>query len=52
MQYDNTNKGALWKIKDDYKVIMNGNINMEGHDRRVIAVSRKNAQGEPTISLY
>jgi len=52
MQYDNRNKGALWKIKDNYKVIMNGNINMEGHDRRVIAVSRKNAQGEPTISLY
>ena len=25
-----TNKGALWKLKDDYKVIMNGNINMEG----------------------
>ena len=52
MQYDNTNKGALWKLKEEYKVVMNGNINMEGHDRRVIAVSRKNAQGEPIISLY
>tara|TARA_R100001369_G_scaffold72033_1_gene99987 strand:- start:64 stop:483 length:420 start_codon:yes stop_codon:yes gene_type:complete len=52
MQYDNTNKGALWNIKEDYKVVKNGTINMDGNDRRVIAVSRKNARGEPIISLY
>jgi len=52
MQYDNTNKGALWKTKEEYKVVKNGTINMNGNDRRVIAVSRKNARGEPIISLY
>ena len=52
MEYDQTNKGALWKVQDDYKVVRQGKINMNGNDRRVIAVSRKNAQGKPIISLY
>tara|TARA_Y100000593_G_C4303738_1_gene334688 strand:- start:1757 stop:2173 length:417 start_codon:yes stop_codon:yes gene_type:complete len=54
MQHDNRNKGALFDIKkdNDLKVIKQGKINMEGVDRRVIAVSRKNAMGKPITSLY
>ena len=52
MEYDQTNKGALWKIQEDYKVVRQGKINMNGNDRRVIAVSRKNAMGKPIVSLY
>jgi hypothetical protein len=52
MKYDDTNKGALWKTQEDYRVVRQGKINMDGNDRRVIAVSRKNAQGQSIISLY
>mgnify|MGYP003117250493 CR=1 FL=1 len=54
MEYDNTNKGALWKVKEDasYDVIMQGKINMNGFDRNCILIKRKNAQGQDTFEVF
>lgn len=54
MEYDNTNKGALWKVKDDapYDVIMQGKINMNGFERNCILIKRKNAQGQDTFEVF
>tara|TARA_R100000773_G_C4220482_1_gene119181 strand:+ start:594 stop:1031 length:438 start_codon:yes stop_codon:yes gene_type:complete len=54
MEYDNTNRGALWKVKEDapYDVIMQGKINMNGFDRNCILIKRKNAQGQDTFEVF
>ena len=54
MEYDNTNKGALWKVKEDapYDVIMQGKINMNGFERNCILIKRKNAQGQDTFEVF
>lgn len=54
MEYDNTNKGALWKINPDapYNVIMQGKINMNGFERNCILIKRKNAQGQDTFEVF
>jgi len=54
MEYDNTNKGALWKISADapYNVVMQGKINMNGFDRNCILIKRKNAQGQDTFEVF
>ena len=53
-EYDNTNKGALWKVKEDtpYDVIMQGKINMNGFERNCILIKRKNAQGQDTFEVF
>lgn len=54
MEYDNTNRGALWKINPDapYNVIMQGKININGFDRNCILIKRKNAQGQDTFEIF
>ena len=52
MVYDNTNKGSLFPLKGIFTVEKQGRINAQGKDRRIIAVNRTNARGEPIISIY
>lgn len=50
--YDNTNSGALYPMRDHYEVIRQGAVNMDGTDHRIIAVKRNNKEGQPIIELY
>jgi len=54
MEYDNRNKGALWKINPDtpYNVVMQGKIDFDGFERHCILIKRKNAQGQDTFEIF
>ena len=52
MTKDNTNSGILYKNSDDWKIIQQGKLNIEGEDQRIIGVSRKNKDGQPMVELY
>ena len=47
MTKDNTNSGILYKNSDDWKIIQQGKLNIEGEEQRIIGVSRKNKDGQP-----
>ena len=50
--YDNTNRGSLFDLRDHHEVIRQGKLNIDGKEHRVIAVKRNNKDGEPIIELY
>ena len=52
MSKDNTNSGILYKNSDDWKIIQQGKLNIEGEEQRIIGVSRKNKDGQPMVELY
>jgi uncharacterized protein (DUF736 family) len=52
MQRDNTNSGILYKNTDDWQIIQQGKLNLDGEDHRIIGVKRKNKDGEPMVELY
>ena len=52
MTKDNTNSGILYKNSDDWKIIQQGKLNIEGEEQRIIGVSRKNKDGQPMVELY
>jgi|TARA_R100001086_G_scaffold249147_1_gene187960 uncharacterized protein (DUF736 family) len=52
MAKDNTNSGILYKNSDDWKIIQQGKLNIEGEEQRIIGVSRKNKDGQPMVELY
>ena len=52
MTKDNTNSGILYKNSDDWKIIQQCKLNIEGEDQRIIGVSRKNKDGQPMVELY
>ena len=49
---DNTNSGILYKNTDDWKIIQQGKLNIDGEEQRIIGVSRKNKDGQPMVELY
>ena len=51
-QRDNTNSGILYKNTDDWKIIQQGKLNIDGEEQRIIGVSRKNKDGQPMVELY
>ena len=52
MQYDNTNRGALWAIDNNPpKVVLQGKVDIKGHEKRIMAVNRTNALGENIMVL-
>ena len=51
-QRDNTNSGILYKNTDDWKIIQQGKLNIEGDEQRIIGVSRKNKDGQLMVELY
>ena len=52
MSKDNTNSGILYKNSDDWKIIQQGKLNIEGEEQRIIGVSRKNKDSQPMVELY
>ena len=51
-QRDNTNSGILYKNTDDWKIIQQGKLNIDGEEQRIIGVSRKIKDGQPMVELY
>jgi len=52
MQKDNTNSGILYKNTDDWQIVQQGKLNLEGEEHRIIGVKRKNKDGQPMVELY
>ena len=50
--YDNTNSGALYNNKDDWKIIQQGKMNIDGTDQSIIGVKRNNRSGEPIVEIF
>jgi len=51
-EYDNTNTGAAWKPFDNMKLILQGNLNLEGNKRDVVLVSNISKAGKRQIVAY
>mgnify|MGYP005828302541 FL=1 len=51
-QYDNTNSGAAFKPFDTMKMILQGKINLEGNDRKVVLVADETKNGMKIIEVY
>lgn len=52
MAYDNTNTGAAFKPFDSMKMILQGKINLEGNDRKVVLVADTTKNGMKIIEVY
>tara|TARA_R110000796_G_scaffold36193_1_gene92498 strand:- start:180 stop:584 length:405 start_codon:yes stop_codon:yes gene_type:complete len=52
MAYDNTNSGAAFKPFDTMKMILQGKVNLEGNDRKVVLVADKTKSGMKIIEIY
>ena len=51
-QYDETNRGVLFNISEDWSLIQQGKININGDQLRVIGVKRLNKDGQEIVELY
>jgi len=51
-QYDETNRGVLFNISEDWSLTQQGKININGESLRVIGVKRLNKEGKEIIELY
>tara|TARA_B100001057_G_scaffold178450_1_gene179242 strand:- start:4285 stop:4725 length:441 start_codon:yes stop_codon:yes gene_type:complete len=51
-QYDETNRGVLFSIKEDWSLIQQGKLNINGDQLRVIGVKRLNKDGQEIVELY
>jgi len=51
-KYDETNKGVLFNITEEWKLTQQGKLNMQGDEIRIIGVKRPNKDGQPIIELY
>ena len=40
-EYDNTNSGAVFKPFETMKMILQGKVNIEGNDRKVVLIADK-----------
>ena len=49
-KYDETNKGVLFNITEEWKLTQQGKLNMQGDEIRIIGVKRPNKDGQPIIS--
>ena len=49
---DDTNSGILYKNSDDWQIIQQGKLNLDGEDHRIIGVKRMNKDGQPIVELY
>ena len=51
-EYDNTNSGAVFKPFETMKMILQGKVNIEGNDRKVVLVADKTKQDKKIIEVY
>ena len=49
---DDTNTVILFNNSDDWKIIQQGKLNLEGLEQRIIGVKRLNKEGQPIVELY
>jgi len=52
MAYDNTNTGAAFKPFDSMKMILQGKLNLEGHDHKIVLVADETKSGMKIIEVY
>jgi hypothetical protein len=50
--YDNTNSGAAFKPFDSQRMILQGKMNIEGNDRKVVMVADSTRDGKNIIEVY
>ena len=43
-EYDNTNSGAVFKPFETMKMILQGKVNLEGNERKIVLVADKTKQ--------
>jgi lipopolysaccharide export LptBFGC system permease protein LptF len=49
---DYTNKGKLWTNYDKWTIILQGKVNIDGNEQRIIGVKRKNSRGELITDIF
>ena len=49
---DKENEGALFKNDDDWSIIQQGNLNIDGEKNRIIGVKRLNKEGKQIVEVY
>jgi hypothetical protein len=52
MAYDNTNTGAAFQPFDTMKMILQGKVNLEGNDRKVVLIADETKSGMRIIEMY
>tara|TARA_R110000824_G_scaffold165764_4_gene342371 strand:- start:1376 stop:1786 length:411 start_codon:yes stop_codon:yes gene_type:complete len=50
--YDDSNSGALFANTENWPIVQQGKINIDGESKRIIGVKRNNKDGKPIIELY
>lgn len=50
--YNNTNSGAAFKPFDTMKMILQGKMNIEGNDRKIVLVADETKNGKRLIEVY
>ena len=50
--YDNTNSGAAFKPFDTMRMILQGKMNIEGNDRKVVLVADETKNGKRLVEVY
>jgi hypothetical protein len=50
--YDNTDKGAAFKPFDKQKLILQGKINDDGNDRRIVLIKDETKTGKTIIGVF
>ena len=50
--YDNTNSGAAFKPFDTMRMILQGKMNIEGNDRKIVLVADETKNGKRLVEVY
>jgi len=51
-EYDNTNSGAVFKPFETMKMILQGKVNLEGNERKIVLVADKTKSDKKIIEVY
>lgn len=51
-EYDNTNSGAVFKPFETMKLILQGKVNIEGNERKIVLVADKTKSDKKIIEVY
>lgn len=51
-EYDNTNSGAVFKPFETMKMILQGKVDIEGNERKVVLVADKTKSDKKIIEVY
>lgn len=51
-EYDDTNRGAAFRAFDDMELLLQGKINADGRDAKVVIVRRQSRDGKEIMEVY